>query len=695
MYIKDVTITNFRPYHGINTVDLTPTPDANIVLLGGKTGHGKTSFLTAVIWAIYGNLIDRVDNKFLGANRRAGYYSVFCKDSLNNMAREEGRDMFSVSVSINDIQLPDTISNNADHMGDCIITRTYNVQTAEEKLSIKLNNSTKRFLDEEDKINFINDYVIPIEAAKFVFFDAEQLVNLAALNTQDEGGFMNDALNKILGLDIYQSLLDDLSEHANDLRKESAGVKDQETINLNNNAVLVSKNNIENKREQINQLHDEQQKLQEEINDYERALFASNYNPFSDIDQQQLEERRKQVDKARQNAQQYLGRMSEMIPLCIGAGQIQEVVRHLNKQADGQNRISINVLETCLDLVGGLFYQPQFPTNDINNTQKFFYIQKAQKLFSETFPQVAEQAEETLSFEHDITKTDREFINSIYQQLLNQSAEPFRAAFDEVARTAKELQQIDNQIKKQQADSVDETVIEWATKKTDSERRLKELVGKEGSLRTEIGQEEKRITESERANSLLLNKVQIAQESKEKLERLTDYINAVERFLQEEKQQKCESLATSILAELDQLLGRQANVIERLIHKVEVNVLPNRGGLSVKLYDEIGKLFPKTNLSEGQKQIYVSCLIKAILSEAVQEYPIFIDTPLGRLDQEHINNILQRYYPNLARQVVILPQDNEIPPSRYAAIRDKVAKTYLLSVKNRNTTFQPGYFQSV
>ena len=694
MYIKALTITNFRPYYGRNTVDLTPTPDANIILIGGKTGHGKTSFLAAIVWSIYGNLIDRIDNKFLGANRRVGYYSIFCKGSLNKMAQNEGKHEFSVSVSIEDIELPDTFSVNSNQVGSCTITRTYNVQSAEETLSIDMNNSTKWFSNDDEKINFINDYIIPVEAAKFIFFDAEQLVNIAALSTQEEGIFMNDALNKILGLDVYQSLLDDLSEHADDLRKESANVREQEIIDLNNNAIQVARNNVENKKERIEKLEEEQGVNNEKIRDYERELFANNYTPFSKIDHQELEDRRKKIEKSRQNAQVYLSKMSEMIPLCIGAGKIQTAVHHLENQNNSQSTTS--TLEKCLELIGGLFYQPDFPFSDINNAQKMFYIQKAQRLFSETFPQMIEENTiEALSFEHDITKSEYNFINSIYQQLLSQSSESFRAAFEDVNNNAEQLKQIDSQIKKQQANLVDETVVEWANKKADALRVVEEKIGQIGSIKKEIEIEDKRISDAERANSLLLSKVQVAQESKEKLERLTNYIRVVETFVYEQKQQKCVSLSKSIQSEFDILLGRQAYDSERLIHKVEVTVMPNKGGLSVKLFDEKGTLFPKADFSEGQKQIYVSCLIKAILAEAVQEYPIFIDTPLGRLDQEHIHKILQHYYPSLAKQVVILPQDNEIPPSRYAAIRDRVALTYLLTVKNRNTTIQPGYFQSV
>ena len=78
----------------------------------------------------------------------------------------------------------------------------------------------------------------------------------------------------------------------------------------------------------------------------------------------------------------------------------------------------------------------------------------------------------------------------------------------------------------------------------------------------------------------------------------------------------------------------------------------------------------------------------------IQDFPIFIDTPLGRLDHEHIENILKNYYPELSSQVVLLATNNEITPRRFNSINHKVAKSYLLINENRKSNFKNGYFQS-
>lgn len=101
----------------------------------------------------------------------------------------------------------------------------------------------------------------------------------------------------------------------------------------------------------------------------------------------------------------------------------------------------------------------------------------------------------------------------------------------------------------------------------------------------------------------------------------------------------------------------------------------------------------KESLSSGEKQIYISCLIKAILNESIQSLPIFIDTPLGRLDEEHRDNITKKYYPALSEQVVLFSTNSEITPKRHKDISANISKSYLLFNDGANTNLKTGYFQ--
>lgn len=55
-----------------------------------------------------------------------------------------------------------------------------------------------------------------------------------------------------------------------------------------------------------------------------------------------------------------------------------------------------------------------------------------------------------------------------------------------------------------------------------------------------------------------------------------------------------------------------------------------------------------------------------------------VDTPLGRLDSKHRENILKFWTGDKTRQVILLSQDEEIDYHFYKSIQDSVGKTYLL-----------------
>jgi DNA sulfur modification protein DndD len=172
------------------------------------------------------------------------------QQSINWTAKKENKTKFSVSIKISDIELPElrTLNSNTDSI---LIKRTFDVASMNETLSIiDFASNLELFDDESDKINFINDYIIPIDAAKFVFFDAEKIAEIANLSIKDEGSFINDALGKILGLDTYETLIDDIEFYINNLKKEGASKNLQEQIINNEKAIEISEDQINNLEEE-------------------------------------------------------------------------------------------------------------------------------------------------------------------------------------------------------------------------------------------------------------------------------------------------------------------------------------------------------------------------------------------------------------------------------------------------------------
>lgn len=64
MIIKEIELNNFRIYKGVNTIDLTPDGDRNIIIVSGNNGFGKTTFLMSLVWCLYGRQMDKVDDLY-------------------------------------------------------------------------------------------------------------------------------------------------------------------------------------------------------------------------------------------------------------------------------------------------------------------------------------------------------------------------------------------------------------------------------------------------------------------------------------------------------------------------------------------------------------------------------------------------------------------------------------------------------
>lgn len=170
MKFSNIEINNFRQYYNSFNIDLTTSSDKNIIIIGGKNGYGKTNFLLSIVWCLYGDKISQIDENFKKEIQKEKNYSSFMQQSINWTAKRENKTNFSVNIFITEIELPElkTLSSNTESV---IIERTFDVATMNETLSIIDAVSKIEIFDEEsDKINFINDYIIPIDAAKFVFF---------------------------------------------------------------------------------------------------------------------------------------------------------------------------------------------------------------------------------------------------------------------------------------------------------------------------------------------------------------------------------------------------------------------------------------------------------------------------------------------------------------------------------------------
>jgi DNA sulfur modification protein DndD len=152
------------------------------------------------------------------------------------------------------------------------------------------------------------------------------------------------------------------------------------------------------------------------------------------------------------------------------------------------------------------------------------------------------------------------------------------------------------------------------------------------------------------------------------------------------------------LRKLNKLEEEVKNCFLYLLHKSDLvhRIAIDAQTFSIALYDLKGKPVPKNRLSAGEKQLLAIAFLWGLAKVSGKRLPVAIDTPLGRLDSSHRNNLVERYFPAASHQVILLSTDTEIAKKEVELLRENeaIAREYLLKYNSgkRETTIKDGYF---
>ena len=106
MFIKQIQLNNFRIYKGVQTISFEPDSDRNVYIISGNNGFGKTSFLTSLIWCLYGKNMQEVDDAYKTRILDAGGYKKYLQSCINTTAWSDYETSFGVSVLLSNVNSP-------------------------------------------------------------------------------------------------------------------------------------------------------------------------------------------------------------------------------------------------------------------------------------------------------------------------------------------------------------------------------------------------------------------------------------------------------------------------------------------------------------------------------------------------------------------------------------------------------------
>lgn len=677
MYIKEIELNNFRIYKGLNKISLLPEDDKNIVVVSGKNGFGKTTFLMSLVWCMYGKQMKDVDELYEKEIQDKGNYAKYIAGSLNRKAQEEGETKFSVAITFTDVKIPDVICNEVK------IIRTYNTITAAaDKVQVLIDGYPNELINDLSKDNqdgaeiFIRDFILPIEIAKFFFFDAEKIVSLAEVNSNHQRRQISKAYSEVLGIQKYENLKKTLEEKQDDYRRRSASPDEKIELNDLQTKIDNSQIKIDGLHDSISEKKDKRAEKKKESDEIQTKLIREGEKMSVD-ELTELKTKKDHLEEEKSKLQGKLKDLFDLIPFALSGEILISVSEQLKKERtleeqkykqDNVNEKIDKIRQEIEENRLKLEFSTEVKTRD-------FYEEQIKVLIKKHFFSDFEEVDENLKVLHGFSNSESRDLDQMINTLQHSFKASFKSLNEEYSSIRNQVESIARKIRDAEKNAEDEYISTLREKKASLDLDILSLEGDIESYNIEIGQIDNQNNALKARQETLRKKIDESSKYSEKEKKTKQLIARLQDFIAKFKEEKKRSLEKKMLTSLKSLMHKKG-----FIKKVEVDISLKGDDIDIILYNKSNKKIDKGALSMGERQMYASALLNALVDESDIEFPVFIDSPMQKFDEEHAKNIIKHFYPNVSKQVVIFPLINkELTEQEYIQLQDNVCKAYLIN----------------
>lgn len=145
---------------------------------------------------------------------------------------------------------------------------------------------------------------------------------------------LNDALGKLLGLDVYEGLINYLNIYTDGLRKESATAQVKQQIITTEKGIELNIEKIEDLEADIANKEKEITEIKSEVAKYEAFLINHSNKSFSTSSLDELYKQRNELKQKEKELENKFNELSEIIPFVLAAGKLEEVNEHIKLQEE-------------------------------------------------------------------------------------------------------------------------------------------------------------------------------------------------------------------------------------------------------------------------------------------------------------------------------------------------------------------------
>ncbi|WP_228459173.1 hypothetical protein [Chryseobacterium carnipullorum] len=275
---------------------------------------------------------------------------------------------------------------------------------------------------------------------------------------------------------------------------------------------------------------------------------------------------------------------------------------------------------------------------------------------------------------HDFSDSETNELNSLVNNLKHTFKSVFTKLNDEYLRSKNELDSIRRKIRAAEKDAEDEYISKLREDKTRLDNRIFTIEKDIYDLGERTGAFKNEIKTLKQRQEELRKKIDDSRRYSEKDKKTQDLIHNLKDFIKDFKLTTKKKLEENVLSELNILMHKKG-----FIKKVVVDINQAGDDVDINLYNSRDEKIDKGSLSMGERQMYASALLKALVDESDIEFPVFIDSPMQKFDKDHAENVIREFYPNVSKQVILFPLiHKELTEGEFELLKPNISRAYII-----------------
>ncbi len=687
MFLERIELRDFKAYEAATFDFPVPERDGgkNVILIGGLNGYGKTSLFEALALGLFGRDGIRLIARAKPAGEepeRAKSFKDFIERALYGGALREGRTSCRIRLRFVDERKEPLEIQRTWHF-----TAEGKFQAGAEDVRILKGHGRSPIgppSDEADLEGWYREWIhrtfLPINQASFFLFDGEAASVYAE---RDMGQKVKESIEGLLGLNWLRRLADDLRDYAINRRQAIPHGSKDEIARLESE-IAILQSELSSRKKRIGDIEQSLADKEEERDRLVREL--SGYGPGTQAQLEELIQEQEDQERRYEEARAQLEQLTAtQLPFALVGGELRsrvlaqlkgEAARERWLAARDEGRARIDRVVTAVDRALDTLFPPLLP--DQRRGVRDAVVVALDHLWH---PPPDDVATESRHAHAAGAMSDR--VRARLERAESLAGDQIDRILRTMAGALARLRDLRREI-----DSIKLLGPEVEDKRERLRRLNAEIEGlnrEKGELNGFVRSKEPELAQKRKELARLTAALQGAEPASRRAARAEEIAQMLDELVAEAWPLHADAIAQAMTDGIRRMAHRSD-----YLHRVEIT----REG-SLKLFTKDGRDLREFDLSAGEKQIFTQSLFSAVAKVSGRIFPSVIDTPIGRLDDTHRINVL-RHLADRSGQVIMLSTNTEVVGPYLAAVRERVAKAYILESRAigdlRVTRPVEGYF---